>query len=320
MDFTREPIVETVITPKEGFKLVVRSSKNLGQEEYFVDALEVVSFGHAFFLRSTEKPKAFLVPASDYEVLEVREARIVLKNVGTDRSIKIGGGREAPVKSQKETHEHREPREREPREKEPREREATHSSETPQATEETSGAEGSESTAKAEGGRGKRDRRRHYRRRRGRDEEGREQQAPTTADPQTPEEQEIGEDREGKLLIPPPAIGIEENAEVIKTSSPILSSLLTPPPQLISETIERYKSNALFKDAFYERGTEELMDMPDVPDEEAPAEVSTVAWEFSQDVEAPQTSFNDESLVNPKVDEEVAEPLELPPDPQSHRE
>lgn len=102
MDFTREPIIETVITPREGAKLVVRSSKSAGQEEYFVDAVEVVTFGSAIFLRSTEKPKAFLVPASDYEVLEVREARIVLKNVGSDRSIKIAGGREATVRAPKE--------------------------------------------------------------------------------------------------------------------------------------------------------------------------------------------------------------------------
>ena len=94
MDFTREPIIESVITPKEGCKLVVRSSKGAGQEEFFVDSLEVVSFGNTFFLRSLERPKSFLVPATDYEVLEVRETRMVLKNVGLDRSIKIGGGRE----------------------------------------------------------------------------------------------------------------------------------------------------------------------------------------------------------------------------------
>lgn len=93
MDFTREPIIETVITPKEGFKLAVRSSKNAAQEEFFVDAVEVISFGNAIFFRSIERPKAFLVPASDYEVLEVREARVVLKNIGIERSIKIGGGK-----------------------------------------------------------------------------------------------------------------------------------------------------------------------------------------------------------------------------------
>lgn len=110
MDFTREPIIETVITPKEGCKLVVRSSKSAGQEEHFVDAVEVVSFGASFFFRSLERPKAFLVPASDYEVLEVREARMVLKNVGLERSIKIGGGREAAPQK---------PQPREPQEKEP---------------------------------------------------------------------------------------------------------------------------------------------------------------------------------------------------------
>lgn len=95
MDFTREPIIETVITPKEGYKLVIRNSKGVGQEEHFVDAVEVVSFGAALFFRSTEKPKPFLVPVSDYEVLEVREARMVLKYATLDRSIRIGGGKDA---------------------------------------------------------------------------------------------------------------------------------------------------------------------------------------------------------------------------------
>jgi len=97
VDFTRQPIIETVITAKEGFKLVIRNSKATGVEEYFVDAVEVVSFGGTFFFRTSEKPKPFLLPATDYEVLEVREARMVLKNVGVDKdkSIKIGGGKES---------------------------------------------------------------------------------------------------------------------------------------------------------------------------------------------------------------------------------
>ena len=94
MDFTREPVIEAVITPKEGCKLVVRSSKTVGQEEYFVDSLEIVSFGKSIFFRSTERPKIFLVPVSDYEVVEVRETRMVLKTTGTEKgAIKIGGGR-----------------------------------------------------------------------------------------------------------------------------------------------------------------------------------------------------------------------------------
>ncbi len=98
MNFTREPIIETIITPKEGNKLLVRSSKTDGQEEYTVDAVEVVAFGPALFFRSTEKPKSFLVPISDYEVVEVKETRVVLKNAQFERNIKIGGGRDASIR------------------------------------------------------------------------------------------------------------------------------------------------------------------------------------------------------------------------------
>lgn len=102
MNFTREPIIETVITPKEGYKLILRNSKVGSQEEYAVDAIEVVSFGHSFFFRSLERPKSFLVPVSDYEVIEAKETRVVLKNATFERSIKIGGGRETTIKAVKE--------------------------------------------------------------------------------------------------------------------------------------------------------------------------------------------------------------------------
>ena len=91
MNFTREPIIETIISSKEGHKLLVRNSKGENFEEHYVDALEVVSFGRAFFFRSLERPKAFLVPVSDYEILEVKEARVALKNASHEKSIKIGG-------------------------------------------------------------------------------------------------------------------------------------------------------------------------------------------------------------------------------------
>lgn len=94
MDFTREPIIESVVTPRDGYKLVIRSSKGTAQEEYFVDSLEMVSFGGSFFYRSLERPKSFLVPVSDYEVIEAREARMVLKSASPDRgAIRIGGGK-----------------------------------------------------------------------------------------------------------------------------------------------------------------------------------------------------------------------------------
>lgn len=225
MDFTREPIIETVITPKEGCKLVVRSSKNAGQEEYFVDSLEVVSFGNSFFLRSTERPKAFLVPASDYEILEVREARMVLKNVGLDRSIKIAGGREGHPKAPKEA----------PKEVE--------------AVEEETPAEAP--AEKAEQGRGdkKRDRRRHYRGRRRREEgaeetqEGSEIETATTASTEATSSLVQEEGGIGAPVIPVPTV---------------IPSLLPPPSTLISETIARYKDNALFKGAFYSKEEEKV--------------------------------------------------------------
>ena len=40
MDFTREPVIETIITPRDGFRLVIRKSCQAG-EEFVVDAVEV---------------------------------------------------------------------------------------------------------------------------------------------------------------------------------------------------------------------------------------------------------------------------------------
>ena len=98
MNFTREPIVETIISAKEGYKLSIKNSKHQAQEEYLVDAVEVVSFSGALFYRSSEKPKPFFLPIHDYEVMEVREARLTIKSPVVEKSIKIGGGKkEEPV-------------------------------------------------------------------------------------------------------------------------------------------------------------------------------------------------------------------------------
>lgn len=222
MDFTREPIVETVITPKEGFKLVVRSSKSSGQEEYFVDAVEVVSFGNSFFFRSLERPKSFLVPATDYELLEVREARMVLKNVGLDRSIKIGGGREAPAKQQRE----------------PAPEKAASAEPSAQPAEEMAEARVDK----------RRDKRRHTRRRRGRD------------DVKEGSEESSSSEGEAKIDIDEPLKLVpreSSSAEPLTTSSSVLSSILPPPPTLISDTIARYKENAMFKGAFFMKDEEQ---------------------------------------------------------------
>lgn len=102
MNYTREPIIESIITPKEGCKLVVRNSKGGGSsEEYFVESLEIVSFGNAIFFRSTERPKSFLVPVTDFEVIELKETKMVLKSTSIEKSIKIGGGKTEDNKSHK---------------------------------------------------------------------------------------------------------------------------------------------------------------------------------------------------------------------------
>jgi len=101
VNYTREPIIESIITPKEGCKLVVRNSKGGASEEYFVESLEIVSFGNAIFFRSTERPKSFLVPVTDFEVIELKETKMVLKTANIEKSIKIGGGKIEETKSQK---------------------------------------------------------------------------------------------------------------------------------------------------------------------------------------------------------------------------
>lgn len=210
MDFTREPIIESVITPREGCKLVIRSSKGAGQEEYFVDAVEVVSFGNTFFLRSLEKPKAFLVPASDYEILEIRETRMVLKNVGLERSIKIGGGKEPTKKASKE------------------------SAKTKEAAKAKAPAE-----EKPEPKR--RERKRHYRKKKGREES-------TTAVVETEKEVAIGEQVD--IPSPPQNISDMQAEAILDKPTPSKRELLAPPSTLISESIERYRGNELFKEVF----------------------------------------------------------------------
>lgn len=217
MDFTREPVIETVITPKEGCKLVIRNSKGTGQEEFFVDAVEVITFGQAIFFRSLERPKPFIVPASDYEVLEVRETRIVLKNVGLDRSIKIGGGREGTMRPSKEPIEEKE-------------------------EQESVGAEGRTAENRPEVRQDrKRDRRRQSKRRR------------EVVEPFVEEGAASLPTMEQKSTPPPVAaqgVAQEENAP----NGALLASLLAPPP-LVFETIGRYKEQ--FKDAFYTKEEQE---------------------------------------------------------------
>jgi hypothetical protein len=220
VNFTREPIIETIITPKDGYKLVVRNSKSGGQEEHIVDAVEVVSFGHSFFFRSLERPKPFLVPVSDYEVLEVKEARVVLKNANIERAIKIGGGREAPVRHSREPSPER-----------------THEPAAAESDEQEESAPAHEQSMEPRSDR-KRDRRRNRRRRGGDDRyEQREwsdksRPAEDSHSKETSSTQSEETDRGG---------GAHDETQV---SSSMFSTLFPPPQTLISETIGRYKDMA----------------------------------------------------------------------------
>ncbi len=204
VNFTREPIIETILSPKDGYKLCIKNSKIAESEELFVDVVEVVSFGHAFFFRGQERPKPFLVPVSDYEIFEVKETRVVLKNVSHDRNIKIGGGREAFVKAPKE--------QPAPRVEEivPLEQGVVASAEEAAPVE--------VKTDK------KRDRRRNRRRRLA--EERRELADKDKSEEVSSESEDVVE-----------SDGVEE----VKVSSAMFAHLLPPPPTLISEKLNKMK-------------------------------------------------------------------------------
>jgi hypothetical protein len=230
VNFTREPIIETIISPKDGYKLCVRNSRGSSVEEYFVDAIEVVSFGRAFFFRSLERPKAFLVPVTDYEVVEVKETRVALKNVSHERNIKIGGGREAPIKHV--------------REHVSEEAEESIESSDESITEHVQDAS-VESSSEARGDK-RRDRRRHRRRRLAEERrEWVEKEKQDGSDQSAPKDEiESSED----------IVSSEDNAKV---STSMFSTLFPPPPTLISDTIARYKEKEGLEGAFFSKAPKE---------------------------------------------------------------
>ncbi|MDR3624065.1 MAG: hypothetical protein P4L16_02860 [Chlamydiales bacterium] len=242
MNFTREPIIETVITPREGCKLVIKSSKCVGQEEYYVDAIEVVSFGQALFFRSSERPKSFLVPVTDYEVIETRETRMILKAAPTDKGIKIGGGRE--VSSKNKGHQ------------QDKEESSSLIDEFDDSDLEFNQAETAEQAATADTRFDKKRDRRKNRRRKTRVDE--KEEAPTPDAPEGLVLDDMGESyqeeapSENALFGTPIKRVVETHA-----SLPSFPTLLPPPTTLISETISMYKGNAEYRKAFFDEEKEE---------------------------------------------------------------
>ena len=240
MYFTREPLIETVMTPREGYKLVVRSTRNAETEEYFVDALEVVSFGQALFFRSMERPKCFLVPVSDYEVMEVRETRLILKAAPLEKGIKIGGGREAPMKSQKEVRD------------EKLDEEEIQSFDA--VDEEDEALEGEASPQESPLVESKLEKRRERRRHRRRKTKGDEKEEVVSEPKATLAVDDISESYANGLSDDP----LEEEKPLKQPvdMSVHFSSLIPPPATLISETINQYRNNESFKKAFVNKEDE----------------------------------------------------------------
>ena len=242
MDYTREPIVETVITPKDGHRIAVRNSKNPGQEEFIVDALEVVTFGAHCFFRSLERPRAFMVPASDYEILEVREQKLALKAASLEGSVRLPSGpKPAP----------REPERRRPLPKEP---EPVPPSEVEKPLPQESVAEEPPAVPSEHRHERRSERRRGQRRRRG----GREEVGPEEPRTVAPKEEKVVEEL-------PPAK--EPTVEPTEPRQPSVSSVLPPPQTLIRDDLERLRRNDQYKGAFYLReGGEETKKASDVED------------------------------------------------------
>jgi hypothetical protein len=92
--FTRDPIIETIITARDGHKILIRDVNHV-HDEYYVDIIEVVRLGDHCYYRCQEKPKPFLVPSSHFELLEVREPRMALKtSLNVEKGIKISPQKE----------------------------------------------------------------------------------------------------------------------------------------------------------------------------------------------------------------------------------
>ncbi|MFY7843097.1 MAG: hypothetical protein ACOVOR_03680 [Rhabdochlamydiaceae bacterium] len=200
MNFTREPIIETIITPRDGYKLLLRNSKCVGIEEYQLDALEVVCFGQSLFFRSLERPRSFLVPVADYEIIEIKEIRVPLKNVSYDRSIKIGGGKENTSKSSKDVSNDKE--------------------EVSEAIEVSSDSSQDPSSNQEQKHEKKRNRGKNRRRR-------------------SQEEVTLSSKEQENILKDNDANHSSQTSEA--QPLPVLTRLIPPPPNLISETMSRYK-------------------------------------------------------------------------------
>lgn len=206
MNFTREPVVETVITAKDGCKLVVRNSKASAGEEYFVEAIEVVVFGSSTFYRSLEKPKSFLVPVGDYEVIEVRETRLILKN--SQAPDRYGSTKAPKIKSEKQPEAKTEERSEKRREKRKSRRRSRREGEGPEEAEQDSAAQ----------------------------EEVKAEKKESAAQEKESDSKAQDNKRGGKKKQPPKG-NKKSDEEIAKDMTDMLAAIIPPPSTLVSEVI-----------------------------------------------------------------------------------
>jgi hypothetical protein len=225
VNFTREPIIESIISARDGYKLSIKSTKVSDTREILVDAVEIVSFGNSHFFRCQEKPKPFFFPVGDYEVSEVKETRFVLKNSTLEKSVKIQSSKEHLHKTSKEVLD-----EEETEEEEIAEEVAEEPTEEPVA-----------STSQ-------RDEKKSKRNRRKRD---RQKQRFTPTD--TVQEEVSTEGDKGG--------DIKDEAAVSSPSS-VAPKFISPPPALIISTLSHRKSETVHQESVLPSSPLEMMEKP----------------------------------------------------------
>src|SRR3990167_10702335 len=87
--YKKEPIQESIISARDGHKILVKSTKHSTEGEFFVDAVEVVSFGPQIFYRCLEKPRPFFLPASDFLIEEVKDQKVAIRHTVEGKNTKV---------------------------------------------------------------------------------------------------------------------------------------------------------------------------------------------------------------------------------------
>lgn len=207
MHFTREPIIESVLSARDGYKLVLKNSKLSSTTDISAEVIEIVSFAGTLFYRSQDRSKNFLLPASDFEISEIKDARLVLKNISLEKSSKLQNIQKEAVAS-----------------------ESTFDEEEAKVDENQGQVEVEASTQAIASGQNNRLERRRERRRNRRRRHS--------------EERQNDEKKEAGTLETNGQDEVVEKVQLDETSStnvaPVLN-LIPPPTTLISQTLARYK-------------------------------------------------------------------------------